>query len=161
MIQKHSWEITDEFRAIAGPLIPKNTRNPDKEYRRKPGGGRRPMEPRKVLQAVFFVLRTGIQWKALPITFGASSAVHRYFMLWSESGFFKALWACGLQKYDEVKGINWTWLSADGCMAKAPLAQETAGANPADRGKKREQAAYARRRHRGTSCDGNNRGSPA
>jgi transposase len=159
--QKHSWEITDEFWAIAEPLIPKNTRDPDKQYHRKPGGGRRPMEPRKVLAAIFFVLRTGIQWNALPHTFGASSAVHRYFLFWSEAGFFKALWACGLQKYDEVQGINWTWLSVDGCMTKAPFAQETVGANPTDRGKKREHAAYARRRHRGAPCNGNNRCSPA
>jgi len=158
MKQKHSWEITDEFWAFAEPLIPKKTRDPDKEYRRKPGGGRRPIEPRKVLEAIFFVLRTGIQWKALPKDFGASSAVHRYFMFWSEAGFFKALWACGLRKYDEAKGINWTWLSGDGCMTKAPLAQETVGANPTDRGKKREQAAYVRGRRRGAPCDGNNRG---
>jgi transposase len=157
MKQKRSWEITDEFWAIAEPLLPTKTRDPDKQYHRKPGGGRRPMEPRKALQAVFFVLRTGIQWKALPETFGASSAVHRYFMFWSEAGFCKALWACGIRKYDEAKGINGTWLSADGCMTKAPLAQETVGANPTDRGKKREQAAYVHRRQRGTPCNGTNR----
>ena len=157
MKQKHSWEITEGFWAVAEPLIPKKTRDLDRKYRRKPGGGRHPMEPRKVLEAVFFVLRTGIQWKALPKTFGSSSAVHRHFMFWSEAGFFKALWACGLRKYDEAKGIDWEWLSADGCMTKAPLAQETAGANPTDRGKKREQAAYVRRRRRGAPCDGHNR----
>jgi transposase len=119
------------------------------------------MEPRMALEAISFVVPTGIQWKALPASFGSFSAVHRYFMFWSESGFFKALWARGLQMYDEVKGINWTWLSGDGCMTKAPLAQETVGANPTDRGKKREQAAYARRRHRGAPCNGNNRSKPA
>ena len=157
MKQKHSWEITDEFWAIAEPLIPKRNRDFNKEYQRKPGGGRRPMEPRTVLAAIFFVLRTGIQWKALPISFGSSSSVHRYFIFWAKAGFFKALWACGLRKYDEAKGIDWTWLSGDGCMTKAPLAQETVGANPTDRGKKREQAAPARRRHRGTACHSNNR----
>ncbi len=157
MKQKHSWEITDEFWAIAEPLIPKKTRDPDKAYQRKPGGGRRPMEPRKALEAIFFVLRTGIQWNALPKSFGSSSAVHRHFMCWSQLGFFKALWACGLRKYDEVKGIDWTWLSGDGCMTKAPLAQETVGANPTDRGKKREQAPYARRWQGSSPWDGNNR----
>jgi transposase len=158
MKQKRSWEITDEFWAIAEPLIPNKTRDPDKTYQRKPGGGRRPMESRKVLEAIFFVLRTGIQWKALPENFGASSSVHRYFMFWAEAGFFKALWACGLRKYDEVKGINWTWLSGDGCMTKPPLAQETVGANPTDRGKKWEQKAYVRRRRWSTPCHDNNRG---
>jgi len=161
MKQKHSWDITDEFWAIAEPLIPKKTRDPDKEYKRKQGGGRPPMEPRKALEAIFYVLRTGIQWKALPVFFGSSSAVHRHFVFWSEAGFFKAMWACGLRKYDEVKGIDWAWLSGDGCMSKAPLARETVGANPTDRGKKREQAAYACRRHRGTPCHGSNRSKQA
>ena len=89
MEQKHSWEITDGFWAVAEPLIPKKTRDIDREYRRNPGGGRRPMEPRKVLEAIFFVVRTGIQWKALPLTFGSSSAVHRHFMFWSETGFLR------------------------------------------------------------------------
>jgi transposase len=161
MKQTHSWEITDAFWAMAEPLIPKKLRDPQKAYQRKPGAGRPPMEPRRVLEAIFYVLRTGIQWKALPNHFGSSSPVHQYFLFWSESGFFKALWARGLQKYDEAKGICWTWLSADGCMTKAPLAQETVGANPTDRGKKRQQAAYVRRRQGSTSCHGKNRSKPA
>jgi transposase len=136
MRQKHSWEITDEFWEAAEPLIPKRERDPKKNYKRKPGGGRPPLEARKVFEAIFFVLRTGIQWNAIPKTFGSSSAIHRYFLFWCEKGFFKALWIAGLMKYDEVKGIDWTWLSGDGSMNKAPLAQETVGKNPTDRVKK-------------------------
>jgi hypothetical protein len=66
MKQKHSWEITDEFWAIAEPLIPKKTRDPDKSYQRKTSGGRPPMKPRMALEAIFYVLRIGIHWKALP-----------------------------------------------------------------------------------------------
>ena len=124
-------------------LIPKKERDSKKVYKRKAGGGRPPLEPRKVLEAIFYVLRTGIQWNAIPKSFGSSSAIHRYFQFWCEKGFFKALWALGLEKYDEAKGINWTWLSADGCMTKAPLAQESVGKNPTDRGKKWQQAPYA------------------
>jgi len=83
MKQKRSWEITDEFRAVAEPLIPNKARNPEKEYQRKPGGGRHPLESRKALEAILYVLRAGIQWKALPKSFGASSAAHRHFMFWS------------------------------------------------------------------------------
>jgi transposase len=78
------------------------------------------MEPRRVLEAIFYVLRTGIQWKALPKEFGAASAIHRYFRFWCNQGFFESLWVTGLQTYNEAAGINWTWLSADGCMGKAP-----------------------------------------
>ena len=139
MRQKRSWEITDAFWEAAKPLIPQKARDRNKEYQRNPGSGRPGMEPRKVLQAIFYVLRTGIQWNALPKTFGASSAVHRYFRFWCENGFFKALWVAGLEQYDEVKGINWTYLDGDGCMTKAPLAQETVGKNPTDPGKKWQQ----------------------
>jgi transposase len=135
MKQKHSWEITDSFWEKAEPLLPRKERNPGKLYRRKPGGGRPPLDPRKTLEAIFYVLRTGTQWKALPKVFGASSAVHRYFRFWREQGFFKALWSAGLAAYEEAAGIQWEYLNADGCMTKAPLAQEAVGKNPTDRKK--------------------------
>ncbi len=61
-----SWQVSEAFWQVAEPLLPKPTRDPNKQYKRKPGAGRKPMEPKRVLQAIFFVLRTGIQWKALP-----------------------------------------------------------------------------------------------
>jgi len=48
MIQKKSWEITDEFWNAIKDLIPKTERNPNKKYKRLPGAGRPPLEPRKV-----------------------------------------------------------------------------------------------------------------
>jgi transposase len=158
MRQKYAWELTDEFWEIAEPLLPRRERDLAKTYRRKPGGGRPPLEPRTVLAAIFYVLRTGIQWKALPKAFGAASAVHRYFRFWCEQGFFKTLWAAGLAAYDEAAGIQWDWLSADGCMTKAPLAQETVGRNPTDRGKKWQQTPYARRRRGSALVVGDHRG---
>jgi len=35
-----------------------------------------------------------------------------------------------------MEGIAWEWQSIDGCMNKAPMAQESSGRNPTDRGKK-------------------------
>ena len=160
MKQKNSWEISDTFWEAAQPLIPQRERDSNKQFKRKPGGGRPPMQARKALQAIFYVLRTGIQWKALPKSFGSSSAIHRYFQFWCEKGFFKELWVAGLQTYDEVKGINWTWLSADGCMTKAPLAQQTVGKNPTDRGKKWQQTPYTSRRRRHTIGVSSNRCEP-
>jgi putative transposase len=46
------------------------------------------------------------------------------------------LWRKGLAEYDELEGIAWAWQSIDGAMVKAPLALETVGPNPTDRGKK-------------------------
>jgi hypothetical protein len=43
-------------------------------------------------------------------------------------------------------------------MTKAPMARETAGKNPTDRGKKRRQTPYARRRSGSALVPGGNRG---
>ena len=96
------------------------------------------MDSRPVLEAIFYVLRTGIQGKAIPQAFGAASSIHRYFRFWCEQGFFPALWTTGPEHYEEAKGIDRIRLSADGCMSKAPLAREAVGKNPADQGKKRK-----------------------
>ena len=135
-----SWELTDEMWEVAQQFIPKPQREENKEYKRKPGGGRKPLDQRKVLEGIFFVLRTGIQWKALPKEYGAASSVHEYFSKWAESGFFLRLWEAGLLSYEQAQGIGWEWQSVDGCMIKAPLARESVGNNPTDRGKKRYKA---------------------
>lgn len=74
------------------------------------------------MDAIFFVLRTGCQWNALNDTgICSSSSAHRRFQEWTEAGVFEMFWREGLLAYDAVKGIDWTWLSLDGAMAKAPL----------------------------------------
>jgi transposase len=105
------------------------------------------MDPRKVFEAIVYVLRTGIQWKALPKErFGSASSVHKYFLEWKKQGVFVKLWRKGLAEYDEMEGIAWAWQSIDGSMVKAPLALEAVGPNPTDRGKKWDQAKPAGRR---------------
>ena len=63
-------------------LIPKRKRDKSKTYARRKGAGRKGMEPEKIFEAIVFVLRTGIQWKALPKEFGSSSSTR----LFSEMG---------------------------------------------------------------------------
>lgn len=139
-----SWEVSDSFWERAEPLIPSVEREPGKEYKRKSGGGRKPMPPRQIFEAILYVLRTGCQWKALPKErFGSASAIHAHFMRWMRAGFFVALWRAGLAEYDEMMGIAWSWQSIDGAMVKAPLAQDAVGRNPTDRGKKRNQTPSA------------------
>ena len=102
------------------------------------------MDPRKVFEAIVYVLRTGIQWKAIPKSvYGSPSAIHAYFQKWHRAGFFMELWRAGLAEYDEMEGIAWEWLSVDGSQGKAPLALEAVGPNPTDRGKKRKQGQSA------------------
>ena len=134
------WELTDEMWEAARQFIPQSKREEGRTYKRNPGGGRKPLPARQVLEGISFVLRTGIQWKALPKEYGAASSVHEYFSKWAQAGLFMRLWQQGLLSYEELHGIGWEWQSAEGCMVKAPLARESAGSNPTDRGKKRNEA---------------------
>jgi transposase len=146
---KHaSWEVSDAFWERVEPLIPAPpSRAPHKKYQRAPGGGRPAKPARLVFEAIVYVLRTGCQWKALPKErFGSASAIHARFLQWEKAGVFLALWQAGLAEYDEMEGIAWRWQSVDGALLKAPLAQESVGPNPTDRGKKWQQANVAGRR---------------
>ena len=69
-------DMTDEEWALIGPLIPPAKR----------GGRRRGIDVREVLNAIFYVLSTGCQWKALPKDLPPKSTAHAYFMLWDWDG---------------------------------------------------------------------------
>jgi putative transposase len=93
------------------------------------------MDDRKAFTAMIYVLRTGIQWNALPREMGASSTVHDRYQEWQRLGFFEELWRAGLAEYDELEGIEWEWQAVDGVMTKAPLGRDATGKNPTDRAK--------------------------
>ena len=40
------------------------------------------------------------------------------------AGVFLRLWQVGLERYDELKGLDWNWLSMDGAITKSPLGGE-------------------------------------
>jgi transposase len=107
------WRIPDPLWERIEPLFPKRHRH------RK--GGRPPLPWRPVLDGIFFVLRTGCQWKALPKAFGSASSVHRYFQSLVRRRLFGKLWRLALEEYDQRQGIDWEWQAIDGCRTKAPL----------------------------------------
>ena len=82
----------------------------------------RPIVPyRKVLDGIFYVLRTGCQWKMLPKEYGSGSTCHRRFQQWKGMNVFKKTWIKLLKIYDRKVGINWTWQSIDSISIKSPL----------------------------------------
>jgi putative transposase len=114
-----SFLISDAFWEKLEPLLPK------RKNTHRFGGGRPRVPDRVCANAIFFVLRTGCQWNALNATgLCASSTAHDRFQEWVEAGVFLKLWKAGLREYDELKGIDWDWLSMDGAMTKAPLSGE-------------------------------------
>ena len=68
-LSDHEWEILV-------PLIPIA----------KPGGRPRKWPMRTILDAIFYVLKTGCQWRMLPREFPPWSTVHHYFRMWRLDG---------------------------------------------------------------------------
>jgi len=134
------WRIPDWLWEKVEPLLP--------APRFHPLGCHNPRVPnRNAMEAILLVLRTGMQWNALDASgICSSSSAHRRFQEWRAAGVFHEIWRRGLLEYDEVVGIDWSWLAADGAMTKAPLGGPKTGPNPTDRAKKgRSDRSSARR----------------
>jgi transposase len=69
-------DLTDEEWAFIDPMIPPA----------KPGGGKRTVVMREVVNGVMYILSTGCQWRALPKDLPPRSTVHGYFTLWNWDG---------------------------------------------------------------------------
>ena len=137
------WRIPDELWERIEPLLP-----PSKPH---PLGCHKPRTPhRKIMDAIFFVLRTGCQWKALDATGICSGSVaHYWFQEWTRAAVFERLWALGLKEYEASKGIQWAWQSMDGAMTKAPLGGEKNREKPhrSRQGRNQAQPVDRRRGH--------------
>jgi len=119
-----SFRISDELWAVLAPLIPRHVNQ------HRFGGGRPRKADRICADGIFYVLRTGCQWKALDeTTICPGSTAHDRFQGWVEAGVFLQLWQAGLEQFDELKGIaphgHPEWMSlaqgAPRAMTKAPL----------------------------------------
>ena len=69
-------DLSDSEWTLIGPLIPPA----------KHGGRKREIDVREVLNAIFYVLGTGCQWRALPRDLPPRSTAHDYLMLWEWDG---------------------------------------------------------------------------
>jgi putative transposase len=107
------YQISDPLWGRIKPIIP--------PHEKKTKRGRPRMDDRKAMNAIFYVARTGCQWKALPHSLGRKSTVHDRFQEWRKAGVFEEMWRQSLLDYDETKGIEWEWQSMDSTMTKAPL----------------------------------------
>jgi putative transposase len=84
-------------------------------------------------------MSTECQWKALDATdLVPGSTAHDRFQEWVKAGVFLKLWQLGVERFDELKRIDWEGLSMDGAMTQAPLGGE-------DTGKKSDRPGQARR----------------
>jgi putative transposase len=74
-LQRYDTDLTDEQFAVVGPLLPWPKRM-----------GRPPADLRAVLNAIFYLVRTGCQWRLLPHDFPPWSTVHTWYRRWRKDG---------------------------------------------------------------------------
>jgi putative transposase len=74
-------DLTDAEWNILEPLIPPA----------KPGGHPRTTKMREVLNAIFYLVRNGCAWRALPHDFPCWSPVWTYFRTWRQTGVWEAM----------------------------------------------------------------------
>jgi putative transposase len=149
------WCIPDDLWEAMALLLPKHVN------KHRFGGGKPRTPDRVCMEAILFVLRTGCQWKALDATrFCPGSTAHDRFQEWVQAGVFLEMWEAGLMAYDDWKGIDWSWVSMDGCMTKAPLGGEKDRQKPNGSREARHEAQPAGRRLRHPAGLGRGRRQP-
>lgn len=74
-------DLMDKEWTIIAPLIPPQ----------KSGGRNREVEMRAVLNAIFYLLRTGCAWRLLPSDFPKWRTVYDYFRRWKQDGTWKKI----------------------------------------------------------------------
>jgi transposase len=107
------WRIPDDLWEKLQPLI--EALDPPKPT------GRKRVEPRSILDAILFRLRSGCQWNHLPKELADDSTAHRTFQRWVQLGVFDRLWALLVADCEALGGVDWEWQAADAAMGKARL----------------------------------------
>jgi len=76
MSQRYPTDLTETEWTVLTPLIPAA----------KPGGRPRTTDMREVVNAIFYILRGGCQWRMLPREFPPHQTVYHYFRTWRRAG---------------------------------------------------------------------------
>ncbi len=85
--------VSDELWALVAPLLP--------PPRPRPKGGRPPVDDRKALAGILFVLKSGIPWAMLPKEMGCGSGMTCWRRLrdWQAAGVFERLHRALLDRF--------------------------------------------------------------
>ena len=73
------FDLSDEEWAVIEPLLPKEGRGPKRK------------DDRKILNGVFYILRTGAPWRDLPERYGPYTTVYNRYNRWGERGVWKGI----------------------------------------------------------------------
>ena len=107
--------VDDELWKLIQPLLP------SPKPRRKRYPGRKPVDNRKALSGVLFVLKSGIPWEMLPQEMGCGSGMTCWRRLreWHEAGVWQRLHELLLAKLREADQIDWSRAIVDSASIRA------------------------------------------
>lgn len=91
--QRYSSDMSDAEFAIIAPLLPPPKRR-----------GRKPTDARKILDALFYVVRAGCPWRLLPKDFPPFTTVQNRFYAWRDSGLWSQIVAILVIQGREAEG---------------------------------------------------------
>jgi len=105
--------VFDELWAVVAPLLP--------PPRPRPEGGRPPVDDRKALAGILFVLKSGIPWAMLPQEMGCGSGMTCWRRLrdWQAAGVFERLHRALLDRLGRANAIDWSRCSLDSASVPA------------------------------------------
>src|ERR1039458_4589926 len=72
------FDLSDEDWALLEPLLPKSRKSAR-------------VDDRKIMNAIFYVLRTGMPWRDLPARYGPYTTAYNRFNRWSRRGIWKRI----------------------------------------------------------------------
>src|SRR5215468_184365 len=81
MVSRYPTDLTEAEWTILAPFIPAA----------KPGGRPRTTDMREVVNAIFYVLRDGCQWRLLPKDFPSYQTVYHDFWTWRRAGVWERM----------------------------------------------------------------------
>lgn len=90
---RYSSDMSDEEFALVAPLLPKRKKR-----------GRRPTPSRVVLDAMFYMIRTGCPWRMLPRDFPPFTTVQNRFYAWRDSGLWPQILSLLVMDAREAEG---------------------------------------------------------
>src|SRR5205823_5728737 len=109
-----AYELTDFEWGVIAPLLPN-----------KPRGVPR-VDDRRVLNGIFWVLRTGAPWRALPKEFGPPTTCYNRFVRWRKAGVWDRVMAAVSQAFDgDVQVIDSTSVRVHQHPADGPSPPQT------------------------------------
>ncbi len=113
-MRESPWVVSDGLWERVEPLLPRRPRR-----FRYPG--RKPLDDRRVLSGILFVLHTGIAWEHLPqqLGFGSGMTCWRRLRAWQEAGVWQRLHSLLLAELHAGGDLDWSRAVADSGQIQA------------------------------------------